>query len=70
MERNEQIRRAIYNMGGPKAVSRILQTSTSTISKWIRNGAIPNIDKARMVAEGSGYDLHTLRPWLEPYVIV
>jgi hypothetical protein len=70
MKSNEQIRRAIYNMGGPKAASKILRSSVSTIGKWIRNGVIPNIDKARMVAEGSGYELHTLRPWREPYVIV
>jgi predicted site-specific integrase-resolvase len=62
MMRNEEIRKAIFNMGGPKIASAELQVSTSTIGKWIRNGVIPNLDKAKKVAEASGFALTLLRP--------
>lgn len=68
MERKEEIRKAIFNMGGPKIAGQDLQVSTSTIGKWIRKGCIPNLEKARQVAAASGFALETLRPRYEQKV--
>jgi hypothetical protein len=65
MIRSEEVKKAIFNMGGPKIASAQLQVSTSTISKWVRKGVIPNLDKARKVAEASGFSLCSLRPRYE-----
>jgi transcriptional regulator with XRE-family HTH domain len=63
MNRSETIKRAVFNMGGRKIAGITLQVSTSTISKWIRNGVIPSLDKAKQVAEISGFDVALLRPY-------
>lgn len=65
MKKSEEIRKAIFNMGGPKLAAENLQVSTSTISKWIRNGVIPNLNQAEKVAEASGFNLSSLRPRYE-----
>lgn len=65
MGNGEEIKKAIFNMGGPKIAGATLQVSTSTISKWIRNGIIPNLDIANKVAEASGFHLSSLRPRFE-----
>jgi hypothetical protein len=65
MMNGDEIKRAIFNLGGPTIASNDLQVSTSTIWKWIRNGVIPNLDKARKVAEASGFNLSSLRPRYE-----
>jgi DNA invertase Pin-like site-specific DNA recombinase len=61
-ERQEIIKRAIFNMGGTKLAAQSLQISPSTIGKWLRNGVIPNLEKARVVAEESGFEVSILRP--------
>jgi len=65
MKKNEEIKKAIFNMGGPKLASVQLQVSTSTISKWIHKGVIPKLDKAKIVAMESGFDVALLRPRYE-----
>jgi hypothetical protein len=65
MERSEEIKKAIFNMGGPKLAAESLQVSTSAISKWVRKGMIPNLNQAKRVAEASGFDLASLRPKYE-----
>jgi hypothetical protein len=60
--RSEIIKKAVFNMGGTKMASQELQVSPSTVGKWIRNGVIPNLGKAKKVAEASGFDLTQLRP--------
>jgi hypothetical protein len=60
--RSEIIKKAVFNMGGSKMASQELQVSPSTVGKWIRNGVIPNLGKARQVAEASGFELAQLRP--------
>lgn len=60
--RREIIRQAVFNMGGTKMASQELRVSPSTVGKWIRNGVIPNLDKAKQVAEASGFELTHLRP--------
>ena len=61
MDRNT-IKKAIFNMGGPKIAGRELRVSTSTLGKWARNGVIPNLEKAQQVAKASGFELSLLRP--------
>jgi hypothetical protein len=65
MTKNEEIKQAIYNMGGPKIAGRTLRVSTSAIGKWIRNGRIPNLDLAQRVSTASGFPLAILRPRYE-----
>ncbi|PWF44019.1 hypothetical protein [Massilia glaciei] len=62
---DSNIRKAIYNMGGPKIAAQGLDVSRSAIGKWIRLGVIPNLEKATMVAEASGFDVAVLRPRYE-----
>lgn len=59
---SSDIKKAISNMGGATRAGNVLQVSTNTVHKWIRNGVIPNIVKAKRVAEESGFDLWSLRP--------
>jgi hypothetical protein len=65
MARNQEIRKAIYNIGGLKIAAARLAVSTSAISKWIRNGKIPNLTLAQRVANESGFSLESLRPRFE-----
>lgn len=65
MNKSEEIKKAIFNMGGRKIAGRELRISTSTIGKWIRNGRIPNLDLAQQVSKASGFPLDTLRPRFE-----
>lgn len=62
------VKKAIFNMGGVKLAGQFLQVSTSTIGKWTRNGVIPNLEKARLVAQQSGFALASLRPRFEQKV--
>lgn len=59
------VRRAIFNMSGPKLAGITLQVSTSAIGKWSRNSLIPNLEKAKRVADASGIELSLLRPRFE-----
>ncbi|MES2025269.1 MAG: hypothetical protein V4448_06915 [Pseudomonadota bacterium] len=70
MKNNTEIQKAIFNMGGPKIAGLHLQVSTSTISKWVRNGIIPNLNKAQQVSEASGFPLETLRPRFETEAVM
>ena len=65
MTDKQEVKRAIFNMGGPKIAAAKLRVSTSTISKWIRNGIIPNLTMATLVAEASGFAVGALRPRFE-----
>lgn len=65
MNRNEVIKKAIFNMGGPKIAALTLNVSPGAISKWVRNGVIPNLHKAEHVAHASGFELSSLRPRYE-----
>jgi hypothetical protein len=62
MTKNQEVKKAIFNMGGPKIAAAKLWVSTSTISKWCRNGVIPNLDMATRVSTASGFAVDSLRP--------
>ena len=68
MTNKQEVKKAIYNMGGPKISAEKLRVSTSTISKWIRNGVIPNLDMATRVSAASGFTVDSLRPRFEQKV--
>ena len=63
------VKKAIFNLGGIKLAGQFLQVSTSTIGKWTRNGVIPNLEKAKLVARESGFSLASLRPIFEQKTI-
>lgn len=63
------IKKAIFNMGGIKVASQFLRVSPSTVGKWSRNGVIPNLAKAKLVAQESGISLASLRPRFEQQAI-
>lgn len=65
MNRNEVIKQAIFNMGGPKIAATELKVTPGAISKWVRNGVIPNLRRAERVANASGFSLASLRPRYE-----
>ena len=62
METKQEVKKAIFNMGGRAIASKHLRVSVSTVGKWIRNGVIPNLIKAREVSKASGFGVETLRP--------
>jgi hypothetical protein len=66
MEASKIIKQAIHNMGGATRAGILLQVSTNTIHKWVRNGVIPRLDKAVQVSDASGFDLALLRPRFDP----
>ncbi|MGF6637045.1 hypothetical protein [Paraburkholderia sp. MM6662-R1] len=55
------VRRAIDIIGGPTRAANLVCVSNATIHAWIKNGRIPNIDKAKIVAKSSAIDIHMLR---------
>lgn len=65
MKNSNAVKKAVFNMGGTKIASKDLRVSPSTVGKWIRNGVIPNLDKAKKVAEASGFEVALLRPRYE-----
>ena len=65
MNRHEVIKQAIFNMGGPKIAATELNVTPGAISKWVRNGVIPNLRKAEHVSRTSGFSLTSLRPRYE-----
>jgi transcriptional regulator with XRE-family HTH domain len=63
------VKKAIFNIGGVKLAGKFLGVSASTIGKWSRNGVIPNLEKAKLVAQESGLSLASLRPRFEQTAI-
>lgn len=64
MEAN-QVKRAIYQMGGATLAGNKLHVSTNTVHKWVRAGVVPRLDKAEQVSLASGIDVAMLRPRFE-----
>lgn len=62
MEKNQTIKQAIHNLGGLQIAADHLGMSRSAVSRWIRNGEIPNLHIAKRVADESGFNLASLRP--------
>lgn len=60
--RQNDVKSAIYNMGGPTKAGNTLLVSTNTVHNWIRREKIPRLEMAQRVAKASGFDLDRLRP--------
>lgn len=56
------VQRAVAKAGGPTMVSNLLSVSNGAIHKWINSQRIPNLDKAKKLAELSKVALEKLRP--------
>ncbi|CAG9195959.1 conserved hypothetical protein [Paraburkholderia caribensis] len=55
------VRTAVDRIGGPTRTATLVAVSNATIHSWIKNGRIPNIDKATLVAKSAAIDLRMLR---------
>lgn len=58
---SNQVRIAINRVGGPTKAAKLTGVSNATVHNWINSRRIPNIDKAKLVAEESGIDVQNLR---------
>ncbi len=56
-----QVKKAVTIVGGPTFTSNHLGVSNGCIHKWVKNGRVPNVVKARQLAELSGISLAKLR---------
>lgn len=55
------VKKAVAKAGGPTFTSNHLNVSNGCVHKWIKAGRVPNIVKARQLAELSGVTLDKLR---------
>lgn len=55
------VREAVAKVGGPTFASNHLGVSNGCIHKWIAAARVPNINKARQLAQLSGLELEKLR---------
>ena len=60
--RENHVQKAVDTVGGPTFASNLLAVSNACIHKWIKAERIPNIDKAKKLAQLSKVDLTKLRP--------
>ena len=56
------VRTAVERVGGITRTSNQLGVANQTVSIWVKNMRVPNIDLARRLSELSGGDLPRLRP--------
>ena len=56
------VRIATDRIGGATKLSSKLCVATGTIHAWIKNRRVPDIDKARLIAEWAKMDVQQLRP--------
>ena len=55
------IKNAVDRVGGPTKAAHRLNVSNATVHAWIKNGRVPDIDKATVLAAASGIELGKLR---------
>lgn len=55
------VKKAVAKVGGPTYTSNQLGVSNGCVHKWVAAGRVPNIEKARKLADLSGIDLQKLR---------
>lgn len=56
------VQKAVDKVGGPTMVSNHLAVSNGAVHKWINTQRIPNLDKAKKLAELSKVAVEKLRP--------
>ncbi|MGO4575022.1 hypothetical protein AB4Z48_03120 [Cupriavidus sp. 2TAF22] len=55
------VRLAVDRVGGPTKTAHAMGTSNATIHNWINRQRVPDIDKARLLAQLAEVDIHSLR---------
>jgi len=55
------VRLAVERIGGPTKASNACGVSNATIFNWINTQRVPNIDKARLLAQLAEISVHDLR---------
>jgi len=53
---------AVAKVGGPTMTSNLLSVSNGAVHKWIKAQRVPNIHKAKQLAELSRISVEKLRP--------
>lgn len=56
------VKKAVNKAGGPTIVSNLLSISNGAVHKWINARRVPNLDKAKQLAQLSGIKLEKVRP--------
>lgn len=55
------VRVAVERIGGATKAAHAASVSNATVHLWLNAGRIPNIDRARIIANASGIDIQLLR---------
>lgn len=59
---NNNVKTAVNKLGGPTKASNLLGVSNGAIHAWIKNYRVPDISKAKRLAELSGMKVEEVRP--------
>lgn len=57
----KKVRMAINILGGPKRTAELLHVTATTVQNWLRKKNVPNIEKAKSLAELTGLSIFDLR---------
>lgn len=55
------VRQAVAKAGGPTAVSNHIGVSNACVHTWVQKRRVANINKARQLADLSGFPIEKLR---------
>lgn len=58
---NNHVRIAVDRVGGATKACHLLLVSNATVHAWIKHSRVPDIDKAKRLAELSGLEVTQLR---------
>ena len=56
------VRQAVQAAGGPTKTSNALGVSNAAVHAWIRNRIVPDLDKAKKLAELANVPVERIRP--------
>jgi DNA-binding transcriptional regulator YdaS (Cro superfamily) len=59
---DNSVRIAVSKIGGVTKTSNLLGVSNGAVHKWLSAQRVPNIDKAKQLAQLSGIALEKVRP--------
>lgn len=66
MEKINDVYKAIHRCGGVTLCAIYLKVNSQTLYKWINKGYVPKLEKAKLLAKASGFDVEALRPTFQP----
>ena len=55
------VRLAVDRLGGPTKTAHACSVSNATVHTWINHQHVPNLDKAKVLANLAEVDVHSLR---------